>query len=196
MEKMKRQVTARSMDFVRDEEGNTGIESEKNAILGGIITNVNTKITKRGQYMAFITLEDLYGTVEIVVFPKVYDRCRAFLKEDSKVYVLGRTDIPDEGDGKLIADRIVDFNEMVKQLHIQYANMDEYMANYKELAEFSETHGEDSVIVYLKEEKQRKIAFTQCNLREKMTKIDELIEKYGEGNVKLLEKVLKMNYNR
>ena len=196
VEKMQRQVTARSMDFVRDEEGNTGIESEKNAILGGIITNVNTKITKRGQYMAFITLEDLYGTVEIVVFPKVYDRCRAFLKEDSKVYVLGRTDIPDEGDGKLIADRIVDFNEMVKQLHIQYANMDEYMANYKELAEFSETHGEDSVIVYLKEEKQRKIAFTQCNLREKMTKIDELIEKYGEGNVKLLEKVLKMNYNR
>ena len=196
VEKMQRQVTARSMDFVRDEEGNTGIESEKNAILGGIITNVNTKITKRGQYMAFITLEDLYGTVEIVVFPKVYDRCRAFLKEDSMVYVLGRTDIPDEGDGKLIADRIVDFNEMVKQLHIQYANMDEYMANYKELAEFSETHGEDSVIVYLKEEKQRKIAFTQCNLREKMTKIDELIEKYGEGNVKLLEKVLKMNYNR
>ncbi len=196
VDKMQRQVTAKSIDFIHDDEGNAGISNKDNATLGGIIASVNTKITKRGQYMAFVTLEDLYGTVEIVVFPKVYESCRDFLKEDSKVYVLGRADISDEGDGKLIADRIVSFDDMEKQLFIQYKNKDEYMNNYEELSEFGQTRGRDSVIVYLKEEKQRKIAFSNCNLMEKKDKIDKLTEKYGEGNVKLLEKVLKMNYNR
>lgn len=199
MESMKKHTTATSIDFVQDEETKSSISDGQHVTVGGMISLVNMKITKKGQHMAFITLEDLFGTIDIVVFPKTFERYRSALTEDSKIYVIGRADISDDEQGKIVCEKIIPFDQVNKELWIQYENKQQYMDSLSELTEFSSPQGDDSVIVYIKEERQKKIVFSSCNLKDKKEIIDKLASKYGDGNVKVLEKSIekptKMHYN-
>lgn len=69
------------------------------------------KTTKTNQLMAFVTIEDLYGTVETLIFPKKYDECRHLLQEDSKVFLTGRVSLEEEADAKLIVEKVIPFSE-------------------------------------------------------------------------------------
>lgn len=91
MERLERSVTAHTSDFVIDEEtGKTKIRDQESCIIGGLISEMNVKLTKKNQNMAFITLEDLRGTVEVVVFPRQYAAYQSLLREDAKVFIKGK----------------------------------------------------------------------------------------------------------
>ncbi len=64
-----------------DEVGKTIVEDNSNVVIGGMITSKKVKTTKTNQLMAFITVEDLVGTVEVLVFPKIYEKNRQAFTE-------------------------------------------------------------------------------------------------------------------
>ena len=102
-EKWKKSISATTADFQLDEEtGHTKVHDGAKEIIGGMITEKTIKHTKTNQMMAFITIEDLLGTVEVVVFPRDYEKNRDYLEADSKVFVRGRVSEEDDKPSKLI----------------------------------------------------------------------------------------------
>ena len=89
-EKWRKSISATTLDFQLDEEtGRTKVRDGSREIIGGMITSKMIKYTKKNQTMAFITVEDLLGTVEVVIFPQSYEKSQQYLQEDSKVFVAG-----------------------------------------------------------------------------------------------------------
>lgn len=94
--------------YEEDDEGNkTYTEFKENEVvsMGGIITEFKRLSTKSGSTMAFMTVEDIYGQIEIIVFPKVYDVARGFLTEEQTVKVVGKLQLKD-GKPQIIAETI------------------------------------------------------------------------------------------
>ncbi len=91
------------MDVSDSEDGDEGaviynsIKSGQPATMGGIISAIKKLTTKSGSNMAFITVEDLYGSVECIAFPNVYERIKNILSVDTVVALSGKIDIPDDG---------------------------------------------------------------------------------------------------
>ncbi len=76
-EKWKKNISRTTLDFqIDDETGRTKVHDGAKEIIGGMITEKTIKHTKTNQMMAFITVEDLLGTVEVVVFPRDYEKIR------------------------------------------------------------------------------------------------------------------------
>src|SRR5699024_12272070 len=90
----------------------------RNYIVGGLISNVTVKLTKTNQNMAFVTLEDLYGTVEVILFPRDYQKYRDLLVMDTGVYVRGRASVSEET-GKLVAELVLSMDQLPKEVWIQ-----------------------------------------------------------------------------
>jgi len=110
-----RNISNRTTDFMLDEEtGAVVAEDQKTAIIGGMIMDKTIKYTKNDKVMAFLNIEDLVGTVEVVVFPRDYEKYAPLLVEDSKVFIKGRISVEEEKDGKLICEQIVAFEEALK----------------------------------------------------------------------------------
>ena len=105
-------MTHTTNDFAFDEETRTTkVVDNATAVVGGMIVDKKIKYTKNDKVMAFITLEDLVGNMEIIVFPKDYEKYGDLLREDAKVFVKGRVSIEEEKDGKMICEQVVDFEK-------------------------------------------------------------------------------------
>jgi len=108
----KRHITNLSTDFMADEEtGMAKAKDQSDAVIGGMIMAKNIKYTKNDKVMAFLTLEDLVGTVEVVVFPQSYEEYGQILQEEAKIFVKGRVSLREERDGNLICDKIMTFED-------------------------------------------------------------------------------------
>ena len=83
----------------------------QNVKYAGTITSVKKKYTKRNTIMAFVTVEDLYGSAEIVVFDSVFSRCDNILVEENIVLVEGRLSIKEDEDARIIVQNIKEFSE-------------------------------------------------------------------------------------
>ncbi len=102
-------------DFLLDEEsGKAQVEDQANVIIGGMIADKTIKYTRNDKVMAFLTIEDLVGSVEVVVFPKDYEKYAALLVEESKIFVRGRASLEEDKDGKVICEQIISFEEAAK----------------------------------------------------------------------------------
>ena len=150
-------VTAKTSDFVVDEDGRTVVEDNSNVVIGGMITSKKVKTTKTNQLMAFITIEDLVGTVEVLVFPKIYEKNRQAFTEENKVFIRGRASIGDDPVGKLICEEVIPFTDIPNELWLQFENQAFYASHIDDVkAALRNTDGKDQVIMYLKEERKRK----------------------------------------
>lgn len=88
---IRKSVTKYAQQFAADEDGNvTEVRDGEPVVIGGQITESRTILTKKQETMAFITIEDISGTVEVVIFPKSYAKFAEILKEDSKVLIEGK----------------------------------------------------------------------------------------------------------
>ena len=87
------------------------IQDGKELIIAGLITGHRNLVTKKGQMMAFVQLEDLYGDVEVIVFPKTFENCAELLKQDNIIVLSGRADVGESGQAKIIAEHIVSIDE-------------------------------------------------------------------------------------
>lgn len=142
------------------------------------------KSTKSNKVMAFFTLEDIYGTVEVIVFPKDFEKYRFVLKEDERLFVTGRVSVNDEGDGKLICENILLFDDVPSQLWVRFDNMEAYLkAEGELLATLAMDDGKDTVVIYLSAEKKKKILPKAYSVKADTVLVNKLKEKYGENNV-------------
>ena len=109
-------VTAQDLADVMDSEENGSqhsfVRDGMQAVMAGIITGKKTLITKNNKMMAFLNIEDLYGAVEIVVFPNIYDRYSSTLQEDAIISVTGSINFKEGEMPKLLAENIVDLREL------------------------------------------------------------------------------------
>ena len=149
-EKWRKSISATTLDFQLDEEtGRTKVRDGSREIIGGMITSKTIKYTKKNQTMAFITIEDLLGTVEVVIFPQSYEKSQQYLQEDSKVFVRGRVSEEDDNASKLICEEVIPFDMTKKELWIQYADKQSYLLDEQNLFRMlAESEGEDQVVIF------------------------------------------------
>ena len=150
---MEKMISAKTTDFQADEEGGIPkITDGQKVIVGGMIADKTIKYTKTNKVMAFFTLEDLVGTVEVVVFPRDYEKWQKYLNEDARVFVQGRVDAGDDRASKLILEKVRSFDEMPKEVWIQFKDRNDYAGNEEELLRnLRSTPGNSSVVIYLKD---------------------------------------------
>ncbi len=192
-DKWRKNVKSFTKDFITDEEGNTIAKDNTVTIVGGMIDTITLKTTRNGKTMAFITLEDLYGVMEILIFPNVLERYRYMLKENEKIFVKGKVSIGDDEQGKLICDQIISFDKVPRELWIQFKDKNEYMLKENELLEFiRNSDGNDTLIIYCKAEKAKKVFPRNMRINADAGMVNRLSEKYGTDNVKVVEKSIEI----
>lgn len=194
MDKLKKTTTANAIDFIRDEDtGATKIADNASVIIGGMITDRTVKFTRTNKAMAFITIEDLTGTVEVIIFPKDYERYQRYLTEDAKIFVKGRTAIEDEQDGKLICEKIVGFEETKKELWLQFESKEKYLEREGQINQIlRQSDGNDEVVIYIAKPKAIKRLGRNMTVNAQEPLLGILSELLGEENVKVVEKGINM----
>ncbi len=191
-EKWRKNISAVTADFLLDEEtGETKIKDGEKVVIGGMVTGKTIKYTKTNQVMAFFTIEDLVGTVEVIIFPRDYEKYHAYLEEDAKIFVRGRANIEEEKNGKLICEKIYGFEDNKKELWLQFADMAAYQKKEQDLFSILQnSDGNDDVVIYLAAEKQMKKLPKSRSIRVEQGLMAGLQEFLGENNVKVVEKCI------
>ena len=186
-------VTAVTTDFyVDDETGESRVRDNQNVIIGGMITSKTVKVTKNNKLMAFISLEDLVGTVEVLIFPNDYERHQKYLEEDQKVYIRGRVSASEDQQAKLICEKIVPFDEIPKEIWIKFDSKENYMQREQELYRMLELEsGKDRVVIFCAREKAVKRLENRYAVQGDDRVVGMLRKAFGEENVKLQQSVLK-----
>ncbi len=182
----KKNITNQTIDFYIDEEtGEPLVKDNAQVTIGGIIVDKKVKYTKNDKVMAFLTIEDLYGSVEVIVFPKTYEANAGRLNEDSKVFIKGHVSVEEDKDAKVIANRILMFDEVPKTVWIQIPDMATFEAKEQTILELiSGSKGPDSVVVYIKETKQMKKYPTKYLVRANETFLNKLEGVFGKDNIR------------
>ncbi|MEF2879600.1 MAG: DNA polymerase III subunit alpha [Blautia sp.] len=189
-EKWKKNITAVTADFQPDEEtGEPKVRDGAKAVVGGMITAKTIKYTKTNKIMAFLTVEDLVGTVEIVVFPRDYEKNSKFMEVDEKVFIQGRVSAEDERASKLICENIYPFDSAPRELWLQFETKEEFLSKEEGLyQDLRESDGNDAVVVYVRSPKAVKRLGASKNVKINQDLLVKLYEKYGKDNVKVVEK--------
>ena len=195
-EEWRKVISATTADFQVDPEvGYTKVRDGAREIIGGIIAEKTVKHTKTNQMMAFLTVEDLFGTVEVVVFPRDYEKYRQYLEEDNKIFVRGRVSEEDDKASKLICEKILPFGQKKKELWIQFPDKETYLEEeaitYGYLAD---SEGNDEVMIYCEKEKIVKKLPANKNISINPQILSRLMNHFGENRVKVVEKAIENHF--
>lgn len=186
---MDKNATVKTTDFVLDEEGHVKVTDGKMEVIGGMITSKTLKTTRTNSVMAFITLEDLFGTIEVIIFPRDYEKSKYSLEIDSKVFIRGRVAVEEDKPAKMICSEIIPFTSMPKEVWIKYKDIASFVEKEKELYQLIlDYDGNDTVVIYCESEKAVKRLPRSKNVMANSELISKLREKYGDENIKLVEK--------
>lgn len=222
VELMQKNCTAQSLDFVVEEqEGESDIQAgegdnerlvdEAVYTVGGLITAVTVKLTKKNQNMAYVAIEDLVGQMEVVVFPRDFEKHKDKLKVDSKVFVRGRANVG-EKETKLILSDMLTFDEVAggkrfagytdayrasgdfikpndKELWVLFDNINEYQKHESEFISILEEHpGRCPVFVQLRATRQAKNMGRGFMVDENSGIVYALQMEYGKERVLIRDK--------
>ncbi len=181
----RKKISNTTADFAYDEEvQGVRVKDGAKAVIGGLIAGKTIKYTKDNKIMAFLTIEDLVGTVEVIVFPKTYEQSASFLTEDAKVFVQGRISVEEDKDGKLICEKIVPFTELKKKVWIKFPNMEAYKAAEAGLMDtLRESEGKDGIVIYIENPKAKKELPPNQNVEADESLVNRLQERFGRENV-------------
>ncbi len=172
--------------FLQEETGEVSVEDGARVTIGGMVADKTIKYTKDNKVMAFIKLEDLVGSVEVIVFPKSYEKYSDKLKEDEKIFIHGRVSAEEEKDAKLICEKIEGFDEIPKKLWLKFADMDIYQEKQQQVEEIlNASEGPDQVIYYIEATKQMKKLPANKNVRADTGMLSALEGVLGKENVKV-----------
>lgn len=189
-EKWKKNISKTTLDFQVDEEtGHAKVYDGAKEIVGGMISAKTTKYTKNNKTMAFITLEDLVGSVEVVIFPKDYERNQQYLTEENKVFIKGRVSEEDDAPSKLICETVIPFAQTKQELWLQFPDKETYLAREKELLDLmKDSDGSASVVIYIRKEKAVKRLPANRNVQIDEVLLSRLTNYIGESCIKVIEK--------
>ena len=181
----KRHITNRVSDFLLDDEtGTVRVQDGAQATVGGMIADKKIKYTKNNKVMAFLTLEDLTGSMEVIMFPKDYEAAQDRLQEDAKVFITGRVTLEEERDGKLIGSRVLPFDQVQRKLWIRFADMEAYRRGHSTLMEAVENHGgRDQVVIFVQNPRMQKVLPPGQGVRADEGLMLELVRRFGRENV-------------
>ena len=181
-------ITAKTTDFYLDEETHrTVVEDGSRATIGGMIMDKKIKYTKNDQIMAFLTVEDMVGSVEVIVFPKDYEKNSYKLTDENKVFIQGRVSVEEERDGKLISEKITAFDEIPRKVWLKFPNMDSYISQEKQLFDsIAQSDGNDTIVIYLEDSKQIKTLPPNRNIKADGEVLERLRGMLGENNVRVV----------
>ena len=181
----RKKISNTTADFAYDEETQgVRVKDGAKAVIGGLIAGKTIKYTKDNKIMAFLTIEDLVGTVEVIVFPKTYEQSASFLTEDAKVFVQGRVSVEEDKDGKLICEKIVPFTELKKKVWIKFSDMEAYKAAEAGLMDtLRESEGKDGIVIYIENPKAKKELPPNQNVEADEDLVNRLQELFGRENV-------------
>ena len=189
-ERWRKNISAVTTDFVLDEETNeVKVKDNQKVTVGGMITEKTVKYTKNNKVMAFLTLEDLVGTVEVIVFPNSYEKYSSLLNEDEKVFITGRANVEEDKNGKIICEQITSFDSVKRELWLQFSTKEEFEAKEQELyGKLHDSDGRDSVVIYISSIKAMKRLPNNYNICINQEIVNNLTNFLGENNVKVVEK--------
>ncbi len=183
----RKKITNTTADFYLDEEtGTTKVADGASVVVGGMIADKKIKYTKNDKVMAFLNLEDLVGNIEVIVFPRDYEKNSSKLLEDNKVFVKGRVSLEEDKDGKLICESITSFDEVAKKLWIKFKTKEDYLKQCDDLMTMLKaSDGKDTVIIFIEETKTMKTLPPNMSVAAQNPLLDVLVEKFGLENVKV-----------
>lgn len=186
-EQWRKGISHTSADFALDEETGTSVVSDgEKAIIGGLISGKSVKLTKTNKQMAYLIIEDLLGTVEVVVFPKDYEKNMALLIEDEKVFVQGRVSCEDDKPSRLICEKITPFAKEEKELWIQFPDKETFeQKEVRMLNSMKAYEGDVAVVAYLAKERQWKKYPQNRNIELNENLLEGLKQQFGENNIKI-----------
>lgn len=182
----KHQITATTIEFI---PGAEGVKEDSIQVIGGIIASKTVKITKNHNQMAFLTLEDLLGTVEVIVFPRDYEKYKEMLVEEQTIFVQGKVAVEEEKTAKLIAQRMIPFSEIPKEIWIRVETKKVFEQQQQQLDTLLKQYpGNDRVCIYCAADQTiKRLPFSKNgNYNSDLQKL--LIECFGEKNLKVVEK--------
>ena len=191
-ERWRKGITRTTLDFQLDEEtGRTRVHDGVKETVGGIIAGKTIKYTKNNKTMAFLTIEDLAGTVEVVVFPRDYEKYQQYLTEENKVFVRGRVSEEDDAASKLICEAVIPFDQTRKELWLQYDAKADFLSREQELYEMlGDSEGDDQVVIYCRKERAVKRLPQGRNIHIDSIILNRLTNYLGESCVKVIEKTI------
>ena len=194
-ERWRKGITRTTLDFQLDEEtGRTRVHDGVKETVGGIIAGKTIKYTKNNKTMAFLTIEDLAGTVEVVVFPRDYEKYQQYLTEENKVFVRGRVSEEDDAASKLICEAVIPFDQTRKELWLQYESKADFLSREQELYELlGDSEGDDQVVIYCRKERAVKRLPQGRNIHIDSIILNRLTNYLGESCVKVIEKPIENN---
>ena len=189
-EKWRKSISKTTLDFQLDKEtGAAKVHDGAKEIIGGIIATLAIKYTKTNKTMAILTLEDLFGAVEVVVFPRDYEKYKEYLQEENKVFIRGRVSEEDDAPSKLICESVVPFSQTRKELWLQYADKDTFLAQEQMLYDLiGNSDGRDEVVIYCKKERVVKRLGRNRNVQVETGLLSRLMNYLGDSCVKVIEK--------
>ena len=187
VETLKKFTSHTTVDFPTSEEEAASpdkVQDGQKVVLGGIITAISVKTTKRNDKMAFITLEDTYGSIEIILFPKSYAEYEAILKEEEIVTVAGRAQISPEEKNKIVCDKLTLYSEL-EAMSYDPATLWLKIEDDSQITAIntiiSNCKGRDNVVIYNAETKKK---YRSDNaVKAEGRAIEELKKLLGEKNV-------------
>ena len=184
----KRVITNPTTDFMIEEEtGRVNLEDRQKVVIGGIIAEKKTKYTKNDKLMGFLTIEDMVGSVEVLVFPRQYELHAPLLTEDAKVFVHGIVSAEEEKDAKVICEKVVSFDQYPRKIWIKFADRTAFEALQPKLETIlAPSDGIDEVVYYLEAEKQMKALAKNKTVRADSVLLEALKALVGEGNVQVV----------
>lgn len=184
----RKHITALTSDFLLDEEtGLVKVEDGARVTIGGMIESKTVKYTKSNKTMAFLNIEDLVGTVEVIVWPNDYEKNSKYLTEDSKVFIEGRVSCEEDKNAKLICDRITPFDAMPRKVWVKFATRDEYALRENQLFEaIADSDGFDTVTIYIEATKEMKNLPKNRSVKANEELKDKLAALFGEENIRIV----------
>ncbi|MDE5873324.1 MAG: hypothetical protein K2H07_05360, partial [Lachnospiraceae bacterium] len=192
---IEKSVNVKSSDFaIEDEDEGFGVFDRQQCKIAGSIETVTIKTTRHGDNMAFITLEDLYGTVEVVVFPRDYTKHRGYLVKDGKVMVTGNASVS-ESEAKLLLAEIKsldevrnDFEDEKRDVWLRFDDEAAYnKASVDVIGYIRENKGKSNVIIFLEAEKKMK-SLGNMKVRSNEAGMAKMRMVFGEENVRIVSK--------
>ena len=190
---LEKTVTVSSSDFQPDEEtGQPKVHDQERAIIGGMVIARTVKYTRKNQIMVFLTLEDLTGTVEVVVFPSAYEKYNDLLQEEARVLIQGRISAEEDKASKLILEKTLPFSDIPKELWLRFPSLQDYQKAQPALTEeLKKAPGSADVVIYLEDVRAMKRLSASFRVDLQSGLPDRLRTSLGQDNVCLTEKILK-----
>ncbi len=183
----RRTITNTTADFVYDvQDGSIKVSDKAAVTIGGVIESKTIKYTKTNRIMAFLNIEDLVGTVEVIVWPDDYEKNSKWLTEDSKVFIEGRVSAEDEKDAKVICNRIIPFENVPQKVWIRFSTKEDYASSEEKLNKIiADSDGKDIIVIYIESTKEKKKLPASMSVAADGQLIEKLSQAFGKDNVKL-----------